>query len=40
MATKGNNVAVAVLVTVDDSTWAEFKEHAAVTDSVVVQTST
>ena len=37
---KGNNVAVAVLVAVDDSTQAEFKGHADVTDSVVVQTTT
>ena len=37
---KGNNVALAVLVAVDDSTYADFKGHAAVTDSVVVQTAT
>ena len=37
---KGNTVGVAVLVAVDDSTKAEFKGHAAVTDSVVVHTAT
>ena len=37
---KGNNVVVAVLVAVDGSTQEEFKGHAAVTDSVVVQTAT
>ena len=37
---KGKNVVVAVLVAVDGSTQAEFKGHAAVTDSVVVQTAT
>ena len=39
LGTKGNTVAVAVLVAVDDSTKAEFEEHAAVTESVVVQTN-
>ena len=38
--TKGNTIAVAVLVTVDDSTKAEFEGHAAVTESVVVKTAT
>ena len=37
---KGNNVAVAGLVAVDDYTKAEFKGHVAVTDSVVVHTAT
>ena len=36
---KGNNVAVGWLVAVADSTLTEFKGHAAVTDSAVVQTA-
>ena len=40
VGTKDNNVAVAVLVAVDDSTKAEFEGHAAVTESVAVQTAT
>ena len=38
VGTKGNNGAVAVLVDVDDSTQAEFEEHAAINESVSVQT--
>ena len=40
VGTKGNAVAVAGLVAVDDSTKAEFKGHAAVTESVALQTAT
>ena len=40
VGTKGDIVAVAVLVDVDDSTKAEFDGHAAVTESVAVQTAT
>ena len=40
VGTKGNDIVVAVLVAVDDSIKTEFKGHAAVTESVAVQTST
>ena len=40
VGTKGNNVAVSVLVAVDDSTKAECQGYAAVTESVVVKAAT
>ena len=40
VGTKGNSVAVAVLVDVGNSTKAEFEGHAAVTEWVAVQTVT
>ena len=40
VGTKGNNVAVDVLVAVDDSIKAEFEGHAAVAELVEVQTVT
>ena len=40
VGTKGNFLAVAVLVDIDDSTKAKIKGHAAVTESVAVQTAT